>query len=202
MIRINLLGAEADKQSKGGGFQLPDFGANATQVGIGALLISVLLLLVAAWWYQTARLDDVRTQLVEIESERSRLETVAERVEELQGQTDILREKLNVIVELKASQTGPVMLLDQVSRSLTDGLWMTELELEEGEVRMQGASLSDASVADFVNNLERSEYFADVRIRTLLDSGEQSNFRITLIFDPTPGAREESGGEGEEGGRD
>ena len=104
--------------------------------------------------------------------------------------------KLNVIVELKASQTGPVMLLDQVSRSLTDGLWMTELELEEGEVRMQGASLSEASVADFVNNLERSEYFADVRLRTLLDTGEQSNFQITLVFDPTPGTDAQAGAQG------
>ncbi len=186
MIRINLLGSEAEDQSKGSFLRLPEFGANATQIGIGALLASVFLLIIAAWWYQTGRLEVVRAELNGIEMERARLEEVANQVEDLQARTDVLREKLGVIVELKANQTGPVMLLDEISRRLTDGLWMTRLDLDEGDVEIRGSALSEVSVADFVSNLERSRYFSTVQLRTLGDSGEELDFQITLIFDPTP----------------
>lgn len=188
MIRINLLGAEAQQEATGGKLpRLSDLGANANQIGIGAMLIGVLLLLGGAWWYQTGRLAVIRSEINAIEAERARLEDVAQQVESLQSQTDLLREKLGVIVELKASQTGPVLLLDEVSRRLTDGLWLTRLDLEEGDVEIRGSALSEVPVADFVNNLEQSDYFASVRLRTLGDSGEELDFQITFVFDPTPG---------------
>lgn len=187
MIRINLLGSEAQEQARDSWFRMPDMGVNANQVGIGALLVGVLLLISGAWWYQTGRLQVVRAELAAIEAERTQLEQVAEQVETLQERTDVLREKLGVIVELKASQTGPVMLLDEISRRLADGLWMTRLDLDGNDVEIRGSALSEVSVADFTSSLERSDYFSNVRLRTLGDSGEELNFQITLIFDPTPG---------------
>lgn len=189
MIRINLLGREAVEKAKGAGrFSLADLGANPTQLGIGAMLLAVLLLIGAAWWYQSSQLSTVRSELAVVEQERMRLEEVAQQVESLQERTDLLREKLMVIVELKASQTGPVMLLDQVSRLLTDGLWLTRLELDDRDVDVRGSALSDVAVADFVRNLELAEYFSQVRLRTLGDTGEAQSFQVTLSFDPTPGS--------------
>lgn len=191
MIRINLLGRDAEPKAKGlAGLRLPELSANANQIGIGAMLIGVLVLIAVAWWYQSAQLGTVRAELAAVEVDRERLEGVASQVETLQARTDVLREKLLVIVDLKANQTGPVMLLDQVSRLLTDGLWLTALELDDGDVDVRGSALSDASVADFIDNLERSQYFSGVRLLTLGDSGEQLNFQVTLAFNPTPGAQE------------
>lgn len=187
MIRINLLGREAEKQKRGlRGLSLENLGASPTQIGIGAMLTSVFIVLAVAWWYQSGRLEEVRADLARVTEERARLEEVATRVESLQERTDLIRDKLMVIVELKASQTGPVMLLDQVSRLLTDGLWLTRLQLEDGGVDIRGAALSEVTVADFVANLELSEYFTDVRLRTVVDSGEQMSFQVTFAFDPTP----------------
>lgn len=191
MIRINLLGREAEERARGaGGFGFDDLGANTTQVGIGVMLVAVLVIVGAAWWYQSSQLAAVRAELADVEQERARLEEVADEVEALQKQTDLLRDKLGVIVDLKANQTGPVMLLDQVSRLLTDGLWLTRLELHNRQVEIHGSALSEVPVADFVNNLEQSEYFNEVRLRTLGDTGEELSFQVSMLFNATPGAEE------------
>lgn len=188
MIRINLLGREAEKKgSRFSGFSFGEMSANATQIGIGALFALVLVALGAAWWYQSSQLSTLRAENARIEEERRQLQEVAGQVETIQDRTDLLRQKLQVIVELKVNQTGPVMMLDQVSRAITDGLWLTRLELEDRSVTIRGAALSEVSVADFVTALEESEYFEAVRLRSLGDSGEAQNFQITLEFNPTPG---------------
>lgn len=186
MIRINLLGHQADSKGKGWSFAPADLSPNLSQIGIGALFALLLVGLTAAWWYQSSRSSALRAEVAAIQAERSRLQEIAGEVESLQDRTDLMRRKLQVIVELKASQTGPVMLLDEISRNLTDGLWLTRLELDGRAVSLRGGALSEVSVADFVNNLERSAYFAAVRLRTLGDTGESQNFQITLDFDPTP----------------
>ena len=58
------------------------------------------------------------------------------------------------IVDLKANQTGPVMLLDQISRLLVEGVWLNRLELDGDGVELNGSAMSENNVADFVNNLE------------------------------------------------
>lgn len=187
MIRINLLGREAEEKAKGAGrLSLTDLTDNATQIGIGAMLLAVLALIGLAWWYQSSQLSTVRGELAVVEQERMRLEEVARQVESLQERTDLLRDKLMVIVELKANQTGPVMLLDQISRLLTDGLWLTRLQLSDDQVEIRGSALSEVPVADFVRNLELSEYFPQVQLRGLIDSGEALTFQVNLRFDPTP----------------
>jgi len=200
VIRINLLGRENERKgSRFGGFEFQSFGANLTQVGIGALFAVVLLALAAAWWYQSGQLSSLRAENARIEEQRRELQEVAGQVESIQDRTDLLRQKLGVIVELKVNQTGPVMMLDQVSRAITDGLWLTRLEMEDRNVTIRGGALSEVAVADFVTALERSQYFEAVRLRSLGDTGESQNFQITLNFIPTPGGAGPASGSAEGG---
>ncbi len=188
MIRINLLGREAEEQAKGlRGLALPEFRGGAHQVGMALLLLATIGFIALTWWNQSSRLQALRADLTAVQTERQRLQEVADQVETLRSTTDLLRQKLKVIVGLKANQTGPVMLLDQVSRLLTDGVWLTRLQLEGGDVTIRGAALSEVSVADYVRNLEGSAYFTDVFLRTLGDTGEALSFQISLRFDPLAG---------------
>jgi len=188
MIRINLLGHEAEGQARGlKSLRLPELSMGVTQAGIAALFILVLSSVALAWWTQSRQLHNLRSELAVVQAERARLQDVADGVEQLRQRTDRLRQKLQVIVELKANQIGPVRLLDEVSRRLTDELWLTRLELDEGDVTIRGEALSEVNVADFVNNLEGSAYFQNVFLRTLGDSGEALSFQINLKFKPLQG---------------
>ena len=183
MIRINLLGADSAKKSKGlRAIRLPEFSVGAVQAGIAGMFVVVLLGIGFAWWSQSGTLKRMRTELALVQSERARVQEVADQVDALQNRTDLLRQKLEVIVELKANQTGPVMLLDEISRLVTDGLCLAKLDLASGDVTLRGAALSDNPVADFLTNLQASRYFEQVRLRTMGNSGETVSFQITLVF--------------------
>lgn len=192
MIRINLLGREAESKARGlRGMQMPQLSVGASQAGIAALFVVVMSVLGLAFWSQNGRVSELRREHATVQAEQAQLQEIADEVTALQDRTDLLRQKLQVIVELKANQTGPVMLLDQVSRTLSDGLWLSQLQLQRGNVTMRGAALSETAVVQFVDSLESSAYFDEVRLRTLGDTGDTLNFQIFLEFRPVPSATPE-----------
>jgi len=66
-----------------------------------------------------------------------------------------------LIEELRRGQTGPVHMLDQVSRALPPMLWLTSLRQlgPDGAVLIEGRATTQTTVSDFVNNLEATGYF-------------------------------------------
>lgn len=184
MIRINLLGPDAAKKKKGlAALRMPEISIGAAQAGIGGMFIVVLLGIGIGWWSQGSKLSRMQVEQALAQSARDRVQEIADEVGALEERTHLLKQKLDVIVDLKASQSGPVMLLDEVSRLVTDGLWLTNLDLAGGDVTLRGAALSESPVADFLTNLQASQYFEQVRLRKLGDAGESVSFQITLAFE-------------------
>ena len=70
-----------------------------------------------------------------------------------------LSQRVVLIEDLRKGQTGPVHMLDQISRSLPPMLWLTEVKQVAGDVLIDGLSTTQTGVSDFVNNLETSGYF-------------------------------------------
>ncbi len=189
MIRINLLGGETEKKSKGlRGMRMPELSLGMAQAGMAALFVIVLGGIGTAWFMQSSGLSSLRAELAEVETDRTLLQEIADQVALLQDRADLMQRKMQVIVDLKANQTGPVMLLDQISRLMVDGVWLNRLELDEGYVEINGSAMSENNVADFVTNLEGSDYFVGVRLRTLGDSGDAQKFYISLDFRATMAA--------------
>jgi type IV pilus assembly protein PilN len=72
-----------------------------------------------------------------------------------------LQQRVALIEELRKNQTGPVHMLDQISRALPSMLWLTEVKQspDPDEVVIDGRATSLTSLSDFVANLEASGYF-------------------------------------------
>lgn len=181
MIRINLRGRDAAAPRRT--WSMPEISlGSADQTVFGLVVLGVMVVLVAGWWYQSRQVDGMESRLREVQQQHRRLEETAETVDEMEERTAMLRQKLEIIVELKRNQTGPVLLLDEISRRLADGLWLTQLESREGAVNIVGAALSNTAIADFHANLQRSPYFEDVVLLFTEDTGESVQFNITCEF--------------------
>ena len=73
-----------------------------------------------------------------------------------------LQQRVGLIEQLRKGQTGPVHMLDQVSRALPPMLWLTELKQNAavpGEVTLDGRCTTLTGLSDFVANLEASGFF-------------------------------------------
>lgn len=198
MIRVNLLGHEPAKPKRRAA--MPEFTVGGSEnAGFAVAVILTLLVLSAGWWYQSSRVADLRRELAAAQQRRDELADVAARVREVQDRTALVEQKLEVIVDLKRNQSGPVLLLDELNRILPDGVWLTQMTLSQGDITLAGMSLSEVQVTDFQEALRLSPDFDDEFLVVLEDTGDAVRFQITVRFVPLSPAPPASPGDGEGG---
>ena len=149
MIRINLLGGERQVKKRAVAF---DIGQRLT------LACSLILVLAAAgigYWYWSLqqRSAQVDADIARAQQEQRRLQSIIREVNEFEQQRAALQQRVALIEQLRSGQSVPVQLLDVVSKSIPDMLWLTDLEQKGSDVTIQGQSTTLISLSDFVGNL-------------------------------------------------
>src|SRR4051794_8555524 len=149
MIRINLLGVER-KISKKATFL--DAGQRIT---IACSLVLVVAVLGIGWWYWSLNQASMRVdqELAATEQERARLQSLLAEVRTFEQQRTQLQQRVALIEQLRSGQSIPVQLLDHVSRSLPDMLWLTQMNQDGDAVTIEGQSTTLIALSDFVGNL-------------------------------------------------
>jgi type IV pilus assembly protein PilN len=155
MIRINLLAAERESKKKKATFQ------SGQKVTIACSLVLVLTGFVIGWRYMAISRESIKLDedIAKAQTEATRLHAVIQQVQQFEQQKAQLQQRVVLIEQLRKSQTGPVHMLDQVSRSMPSMLWLTGLKQEDNSVTIDGRSTTQTGVSDFVGNLEGSGYF-------------------------------------------
>ena len=150
MIRINLLGVERQKTRKA---------ALALDVNQRITLACSLILVAAAlgigWWYWSLDQASMRVdqELAAARQEQVRLQSVLVEVRQGEQRRAQLQQRVALIEQLRSGQSIPVQLLDHVSRSLPDMIWLTEMRQDESGLTLTGRSTTLISLADFVASL-------------------------------------------------
>jgi len=153
MIRINLLGTDRPKARKQFAF---DPGAQMTVV---CSLLLVATVSGIGWWYwsltqQSARVDQA---IAAAQQEVARINSILTEVKQFEQRQQLLQQRVTLIQQLRRGQGVPVQLLDTVSKSLPDTLWLTNLEEAGANVTIEGRSTTLIALSDFVGNLGTSE---------------------------------------------
>jgi type IV pilus assembly protein PilN len=157
VIRINLLSAErANAKTKS-----VTLGTAGQRITIGCTMVVVLSLLLIGWRYwalghESARID---AEITAGQEETARLHSVIEQVQQFEQRRAQLQQRVVLIEQLRSGQTGPVHMLDQISRALPSMLWLTALKQTGDSVLLDGRSTTIAALSDYVANLEATGYF-------------------------------------------
>jgi type IV pilus assembly protein PilN len=158
MIKINLLGMERRAVSPVAAAP----GAGKT-VPLAAGLILVLCLAALGWRYWTIGEDSKRldSQIAAARLETTRIQSVLAQVQQFDQRKTQLQQRVALIEQLRTDQTGPVHMLDQISRALPATIWLTELKQTKvpNEVVIAGECTTPTGLSDFVGSLEASGYF-------------------------------------------
>jgi type IV pilus assembly protein PilN len=177
MIRINLLAIERGRPKAKPAFQL------AQKITVVCSLILLVTAVAIGWWYWslTQQADAIKRDIAAAQAETARLRQVIQQVQQFEQQREQLQERVTLIEELRKNQTQPAVILDQISRSLPDMLWLTEVKQQGADLTISGRCTSLTAVSDFVANLEATGYFK--RPVELLDSqAEQSRTGSTEVL--------------------
>lgn len=164
MIRINLLKPETKDIKEAPAEGMPEFKAKK-RPGIGNLIFLLLLVALAGYYYyQKKAIDQERTMLAQAAAEKEKLQYVIAKLNEQQKAKASLMQKIGLINQLKSQQDMAVRIMDELSRSLPDWVWLNEVGYDSKNIQIRGNALSNNLVADLIANLEASPYFESVNL--------------------------------------
>jgi type IV pilus assembly protein PilN len=157
MIRINLLAAERDRNKK----KAVTLGTAGQKLTIGCSLILILAVLFIGWryWALAHESTTLDAEITAAQQETTRLHSVIQQVQQFEQRKAQLQQRVVLIEQLRKGQTGPVHMLDQISRALPPMLWLTELKQVGTDVVIDGKCTMLTGLSEFVSNLEASGYF-------------------------------------------
>ena len=208
MIRINLLAVERERSKRSRGIVIPP----AQRVTIAATLILLLTVLGIGWWFWTLhqRSQKVDAEIARADAEIQKLRSVLGQVQKFETRKAQLQQRVTLIEQLRKGQAAPVHVLDKISRSLPERLWLTELKQTGSDFAISGFGTSMTALSDFVANLENTQRFKrpveiiDSLVQTDKNGLELVKFSIRATYHdpdapPPPAAPAGRGGRG--GGR-
>jgi len=158
MIRINLLAVERERSKRRTGSLLQ---ATQQKITLACSVILVLAALGIGWWYWSLskQADRIEADIVTAQRETERLRGLIAQVEQFEARRLQLQQRVALIEELRKGQAGPFRLLDEISRSLPDMLWLTEIKQQGSELTISGRCTTLTALSDFVGNLELGGFF-------------------------------------------
>ncbi len=158
MIRINLVAERRPVASGESRFRLDE----GKKIALGGSLIVLLSIAYAGWsyWSLDQRATQVERDIDAARVEEQRLIQVISEVREFEARRGRLEQRVSLIEELRRGQTAPVHILDQLSRSLPDMVWLTKMTQSGYDITLEGNCLTLTALSDFVGALEHSRYFA------------------------------------------
>jgi hypothetical protein len=159
MIRINLLAADRPAAGKKRASAAPSGGGGGAPGALQAYLFLVLFAGGTAvfcgflWFVKSASIRELDSQIEQAKKRQLELQAIKAKVDEYEAQKRTLDAKINLIEKLQQEQSGPVHLLDEVSRALPEFVWLTNMDQTGATVSFKGESNGLSSVADFMTKL-------------------------------------------------
>ena len=196
MIRINLNTAAGVQKVKN-----PLFTFDSGNEALGnALLVGIIVAAMLFCGYQYFSLNSTRsdlgTKIASANQERERLKEILKKGEEFKAQRELLKRKVELITDLKRNQSVPVHLLDEISASLPEFLWLEQLNESGSAVSLAGKATNYNAVSNLYNNLRDSSFFVDVVLGTTQVVGQGVSFSMTCKFVNQREPLDENPGEG------
>ncbi len=144
--------------------------ASISAVLAGMLVLVAHLYVNGKIEYQTQRNNYIQTEI-------DILNTRIGRIKELESMKQGLLARMNVIQDLQSSRPESVHMMDELVRSLPDGVYLNLFKQRDKKLTMEGVAQSNARVSDYMRNIDTSEWFSDPHL-DLIRTTENNRRRI------------------------
>lgn len=158
MIHINLLGGreveEASSRKKEG---------ILVGGGLGIVLVGIAM----AYFSQQSALSALDKKITTLQAEMAKIRQEDQELKNMEQHKRDTENKLKVVSSLtsKERRAAPVHVLDDLSSSAPEYLWLTEFAESGGTAKINGKAVDNQTIAAFANDLAKSRYFQKVEIR-------------------------------------
>ncbi len=159
---------------------------------LGWLLLAVLIVVLSSiggtWYYLKGQISELTNTRQRLAAENVRLQGLRKQIDNFEKMKAERQGRIDLINQLKANQTGPVMLLNSVIRSIPPGsvLWLTSIEQKGSQVRITGFTQRGETIPDLLSNLAATGYFKTVDLELYEDQQKDAAAKFTLVCVSVP----------------
>lgn len=187
MIKINLVGeGRRPIVSRQGAAVTGPTENRKADVWLGVLVGIALLAAAGMFFWLNHKLDVKQEEIAEAQAEVDRLAPIIREVAAFKAKKAELEYKIRVINELKANQKGPVKIMDYVSATLPDLLWLTRMDVSPTVIKLTGEAFNTNAVATYIDDLDQVEEFAEPVLLDTQRRGEYYTFVIDVPYSFAP----------------
>lgn len=179
MIKINLLPTKRKPPRKVTELQ--------KQLIIGVVVLAGVAGAMAFYFLHLNGKISARTKQRQLAQARvAEQDNMLREVKNVEEERKKVKEKIDIIEQLKKNQQGPVRLLDELSRALPANVDFKALEESKGTIKITGEAFSNEDVVKLVDNLKTSPYLTGINLLEtrleVVDGFEIYKYQIELKY--------------------
>ena len=175
MIKVNLLLVKKKKKQK----PLPGFLISTVFITLATVAILAYLI-----FFFSGRVSARQAKVRENDAKISELKRKIKDVEDYEKHNADFQKRKEIIETLGKNKSLPVKILDETSKLLPAGVWLTLMEVKGDNVSLGCTAFTNTDVVNYVDNLKNSRIFTDVYLQESVQTQTAGvslyNFRLTF----------------------
>ncbi len=175
MMRINLLPHRQLKRAE-----------RQRQFGLMALMAAVVAgaIVFTGWTYLGAKRDSQIERNSRLEAAIAKLDKEIADIKDLKDQISNVLERKQIVENLQTNRSQSVVILDELSRQLPEGLYLKSIKQQGNLITLEGVADTNARVATLVRNLSVSNWMESpnlIEIKAMTINGiKQNDFTLNV----------------------
>jgi len=134
------------------------------------VLAGVITLLVNGLFQSAINAQNARNQV--LKNEIAELDKQIAEILGLEQQKQRLLSRMEVIEHLQRSRPEAVHLVDQLVRTLPDGVYLTSVTQTDRRIQLKGVAQSSTRVSAYMRNIDASEWLTDPALEVVETKGQ------------------------------
>ena len=150
---------------------------------IGVLVVAVVL--VFLWQdYVSSEIETQKSRNNYLSSSMAELDKKIKEIKELKKEKKELLDRMKVIQDLQGTRPVIVRVMDELVRTLPDGLYYESLERKEDHLAITGLAESNNRISGLMRNFETSVWFSNPNLKDVSaikgDDGTLNSFDLSV----------------------
>ncbi len=155
---------------------------------VGAVLLGIAAVF-AVQWQLNSMIDYQESRNGYLQSEIKKVDRAIAEIRELEKKKHDLLARMDVIQELQANRSDSVHLLDEMVKTVPEGVHLTRFAQKNNVLTFDGIAQSNARVSAYMRNIDHAEWLKNPSLKVIktkkqgLDNIGYSQFTLTSTQD-------------------
>jgi len=163
MIKVNLLPYKKARTST----------LKINIVTFVLMLIIGNILFWSIYLYNARDIGDYERNIRSARQELAKLQPFYQEYQRIQAAKKEIERRIKVVNELKAGRALAARSLYDLSTKMKEGVWLKSFKRKDDKFEMEGRSLVNESISDFMETLSSLPYMKNVELKSIQDVTEE-----------------------------